>query len=111
MVYFQKRRTPASHQNNRAESTIMTILEQLWNGTLRPAETPNPPDPRYNELLTLAHETEQKLLSLLTDEGTELFCKLNDIKGELYAMDERKIFATGFSTGANLMLEITNTDE
>ena len=88
----------------------MNILEQLWHGQFRPAEMPKPRDPQYNRLLDTAHETEQKLLSMLTDEGKELYSKLNKARTELYDIDERDIYINAFCTGAKLMLEIKNTD-
>ena len=90
----------------------MTILEQLWYETLHPAEILKPTNPQYNEFLDTADETEKKLRSLLTDEGKELFHKLNEIRTEIKDMDDCDIFIRGFSVGARLMLEIMqNTDE
>ena len=89
----------------------MTILEQLWYEQFHPAVIPKPHDPKYNEYLNTADECEKKLLSLMTDEGKELYHKLNEARTELYNIDEREIYINGFCTGANLMLEITkNTD-
>ena len=101
-----KRSLPASHQNNRAESFTMTVLEQLWQGTLHPAETIKPTNPEYSQLQSTADETEQKLLSLLTDEGKELFYKLKDISAQLCTIDEYDIFTNAFRLGAKLMQEI-----
>lgn len=109
--YIQSERKPVSHPNNRAESTTMTILEQLWNGTFHPFEIKKPSFSQYNDLLTTAHESEQKLLSLLTEEGKELYNKLTEARTELYSIDEYEIYTNGFRTGAKLMLEIINTDE
>ena len=84
----------------------MTVLEQLWQGTLHPAETIKPTNPEYSQLQNTADETEQKLLSLLTDEGKELFYKLKDISAQLCTIDEYDIFTNAFRLGAKLMQEI-----
>ena len=89
----------------------MTILEKLWNNAISSNEIKKPPYPHYDELLNTAHETEQKLLSLLPEEGKVLYGKLNEVRTELYSMDEYEIYKSGFRTGAKLMLETTNTDE
>ena len=89
----------------------MTILEQLWNNAISSNKVKKPSHPQYDELLNTAHETEQKLLSLLPEEGEELYGKLNEVRTELYSMDEFEIYKSGFRTGAKLMLETTNTDE
>lgn len=83
----------------------MTILEQLWYENLHPAEIIKN-DPKYSKLLDTADETEKKFLSLLTDEGKELFDKLKDAHTELYAIDECDIFINAVRLGARLMLEI-----
>ena len=88
----------------------MTILEQLWQDKIHPAEIKSH-DPRYNKFLDIADESETKLLSLLSDEGKKLFEKLTEARSELHAINELEIFKTGFRTGANLILEIKNTDE
>ena len=64
-----------------------------------------PQHPQYIQLLNTADETEKQLLSLLTDEGKELFYKLKGINTELYAIDESDIFINAFRLGANLILE------
>ena len=89
----------------------MTIIEKLWNNAISSNEVKKPSHPRYDELLNTAHETEQQLLTLLTDDGKELYGKLSEVRTELYCMDEYEIFKNGFQTGAKIMLEITNTDE
>ena len=89
----------------------MTLLEQLWHGKLHPAEITKPTLPRYNECLNEADETERKLLSLLTEEGKELYRRLTELRTELYDTENFYIFKNGLRTGAKLMLEITeNTD-
>ncbi|MCH5200961.1 MAG: hypothetical protein J1F60_08375 [Oscillospiraceae bacterium] len=89
----------------------MTILEQLWHGTLRPAEIKKPPTSRYNDLLDAADETEKKLFFLLTDEGKELYQKIGELRMELYDTENFRIFAKGFHTGAKLMLEIMENEK
>ena len=65
-----------------------------------------PTNPEYSQLQGIADETEQKLLSLLTDGGKELFNKLKDTSTQLYAFDEYDIFSNAFRLGAKLMHEI-----
>lgn len=69
-----------------------------------------PTHSQYNDLLDTADKTESKFLSLLTEEEKELYYKINEIRTELYNMDEYEIFKNGFCMGARLMLEITDTD-
>lgn len=103
--YLQKGVCPSPPKITGQKATAMTILEQLWQGTLRPAEMKKPQHPQYTQLLNTADETEKQLLSLLTDEGKKLFYKLKGINTELYAIDESDIFINAFRLGANLILE------
>ena len=89
----------------------MTILEQLWHGAFRPAEIERPQTAEYIELLDTADENEKRLLSLLTDEGKELYFKLAELRTELCDTENHRIFAKGFSAGAKLMLEIMENDK
>ena len=88
----------------------MKILEQLWNEALNSNKIKKPSHPQYNELLDAADKTEKKLLSLLNEEGKELYYKMNEIRSSLYSMDESEIYKNGFRLGAKIMLEITNAD-
>lgn len=89
----------------------MTILEQLWHGQLHPAEITKPSTPQYSELLDTADESEKKLLSLLTGEGKELYCKLSELRTELYDTENFHIFTNGIRIGAKLMQEIMENDK
>ena len=57
----------------------MKILEQFWNEALNSNKIKKPSHPQYNELLDAADKTEKKLLSLLNEEGKELYYKMNEI--------------------------------
>lgn len=102
------RASPPLIPNNRAESNIMKILEQLWHNKLTPIPPRDHSNTRYTELLNITCEAEEKLQSLLTDEGKELFQNYTDALADLYDISECDIFINGFRIGAKLMLEITD---
>ena len=76
-----------------------------------PGRNNTPRTPQYNDFLDAADVTEKKLLSLLTDEGKELCCKINELRTELCDTENFHIFANGFRMGARLMQEIMENDK
>lgn len=97
------RSQPVSQKNNRAESNIMGILEDLWDGKIVPCERKSTPTEEAVRKVIL--KKEEKLTPLLSPEAKEIFEELMDSQGELASLNDCEIFAEGFRMGAKLMLE------
>ena len=86
----------------------MKILEELWHKGLSPSEAKRETNAQYVKQLNIIEKNREKLLSMLSDEGKELFEKIMDSQAELSCMDNCEIFASGFRMGARVMLEVAD---
>ena len=84
----------------------MNILEELWYGTIEPAEYDTSPSKEYKELLQLISRNEDKLLATMTDAQKELFTKYADCVREHQAVAENLLFQNSFRLGARIILEV-----
>ena len=87
----------------------MSILTELYLGNINP-RTLKINDSNFEKLLELISESENKLISQLTEEQKILFEKIRDCDCEISDITEREIFIQGFKLGARLMLEVLSDD-
>ena len=85
----------------------MRILEDLWYGEVIPWQMGIKSE-QYKGLMAQIAESEEKLLSLLSEEGKEVYEKLMAQQSEALALEQREAFLRNFKLGAKFMLEITD---
>ena len=84
----------------------MKILEELWHQGLHPSEAKRNTNMQYLKQQNKVDENAEKLLSMLSEDGKEIFEKFMDDQAELSCIDNCEIFASGFRMGARMMLEV-----
>ena len=84
----------------------MSVLEELWYGSLEPSEYSFSSSWEYKELLHLVSRSEEKLLSTMTQEQKELFSRYSDCVREFQSLTELLLFQSSFKLGAKLMAEM-----
>lgn len=84
----------------------MTILEELWSGTLSAGGKNYYLGEDIKEATTKAAAAEKALGQLLDGKGKAAFEKYQVCQQELMLLTDKATFARGFQLGARLMLEI-----
>jgi len=82
-----------------------TLLQQLYDGEIYPAEQPVPQNPQYRELCRKLGEEKEYLREQLSASDRERFDAMENLSQEienLYSYDD---FSCGFRLGAGLMIE------
>ena len=84
----------------------MTILEELWSGTLSAGGKNYYLGEDIKEATTKAAATENALGQLLDSRGKAAFEEYQVCQQELILLIDKATFVRGFQLGARLMLEI-----
>ena len=88
----------------------MNIIEELYNGNIRPFADKVDSSDYYEEVITKLLDIENSLSSFLgslpnATKEQELFLQLIDSQGELSSYSETQRFIRGFSLGARFMMD------
>ena len=75
----------------------MTVLEDLWFGSINPHETILKNNKRFKHLLSLMGRNREKLTDTLTEQQIELLEKYDDVINEMHSIAEVESFSFGFS--------------
>ena len=89
---------------------MKNLIDELWNGNIQPLEETTPTDEMKDVSRHISQRTEA-LREMLSEDGTALLEKLVDNFYESSSLLAREAFKHGFKLGANLMLEIRDTEE
>lgn len=84
----------------------MSIIRQIYEGELFPAESQYPDDPEY---LRMRRELESKLSRLnamLDENGRQLLEDILSLRMSMDGMGNADMFEAGFIVGARIMMEI-----
>ena len=85
----------------------MKILEDLWYGKVIPWQKGIKSE-ECKTLMAQIAEDEEKLLSLLSNEGKEIYEQLMEHQSEAVALEQREAFIRNFKLGARFMMEMTD---
>ena len=86
----------------------MTILNELYNGNIEPAQRFVKKGSEYQSLQNEFAEMAEQLTATLNKEQKQLFLKVEDVLLNLNSISEEEIYIDGFCTGAKMLLEILN---
>ena len=89
----------------RGENLIMTLLENMWYGNIKPQESFTENDQQYRKMIDLICRNEEKLKNSLSEEQKEMLEKISEAATELNVYLEEKAFRYGFAFAARIMLE------
>ena len=83
----------------------MTILENLWYGSIRPVEEFVDGNTEYKSLLHLVGNNREKFEASLSHEQAELFEKFYTVANEMNVVSEVAAFKYGFKLAVGLLTE------
>ena len=89
---------------------MKNMIDELWSGNIQPLEETTPTVEMRDVSRHISQRTEA-LREMLSEDGTALLEKLVDDFYESSSLLTREAFKRGFKLGANLMLEIRDTEE
>ena len=84
----------------------MSIIRQIYEGELHPAESRYPDDPEY---LRMWRELESKLnhlTAMLDENGKQLLEDVLNLRMGMDGMGNADMFEAGFRLGAEIMVEV-----
>ena len=92
---------------------MQSIIEELYDGNITPAERSFRRTGEYAHILQLVTRNEEKLAKTLTEAQKETFEKFKDGTSELSGVTEVTAFTLGFKLGLRLTVEafIVGNDE
>jgi hypothetical protein len=82
-----------------------SILQQLYDGKIYPAENIKPSNPKYNEADKALSEEINYLMNTLSGDTLKRFKKINDLQCETVSIYLYESFAYGFRLATSLMAE------
>ena len=89
----------------------MYILEDLYNGNVRPGERSFKQNSQYSRALAQAVESGDALSKSLTEEQKKLFEAYMDAQREVNILTDCETFIYSFKLGAKLMLDVLGNGE
>ena len=84
----------------------MSVLKQLYNGKIYPAENNVPDTEEYCKESMIAERIEEKFKAGLTEEQHELFEQYMSATAKVDKLIQEEVFRQGFVMGATLQKEI-----
>ncbi len=85
---------------------IMSALENLYYGDIKPCALSINQNATFKELLKTITASEKSLIEQFTDEERDLYDQLKNCDIRISDITQRDMFIQGFKLGARLMLEI-----
>lgn len=82
-----------------------TLLQQLYDGEIYPAEDVNPKNPKYRELCRKVGEEREYFRNKFSGSDREQFDEMDNLYQEITAIYGYEDFSFGFRLGAGLMAE------
>lgn len=84
----------------------MSVLKELYNGRIYPAENNVPDTEEYRKATTQAEEFGERLTTEMSDRQIELFEQYMSATGIVDKLIQEEVFRQGFVMGATLRKEI-----
>ncbi len=88
----------------------MSILEELYYGNIDLHIRRNQ-NAQLRKIQALFIQNENKMRAMLDKDQTDWFERCKELGGELSELQEREMFAKGFSLAVRIMVEVMNTME
>ena len=88
----------------------MSILDELYNGNVVPAEKFVKKDSEYARLISELAECTEKVSVLLDGNEKKLWERMMDADHAMELLSEKQSFIDGFCLGARIMLEVMSRD-
>ena len=85
---------------------MKSILAELYNGSVYPAEQVCPTDPEYRPVNREIGEIKQYIESKLSEEDKQRFEELENLYCQSAGMESTEIFACGFRLATMIMIEV-----
>lgn len=88
----------------------MKVLEEFWYGNINPIERPFHRQRKFDKILKLLNQNEEKLVGSMNDDEKELFQKYKACNNEILQITECEVFRKGFKLGARFFMECFEND-
>lgn len=85
---------------------MQSVIDDLYDGEIRPSETLMPQDPKYREMSKQVGEEKKYFSGILDESDRKRFDELDDLQTLVGRMIEKEFFAYGLKLGIMLMLEV-----
>jgi len=85
---------------------MKSILTELYNGSVFPAEQVFPRDPEYRHVNCGIEKVRQQIIDSLSDGDQQLFEELENLHCQSNYIEAAEIFACGFRLAALMMVEV-----
>ena len=85
---------------------MKSMIEELWNGNIFPAEICGVGDPEIEDLVRLIERHRERLLGELNREQKDVFEKYADCEDEYACLITARAFRDGFRLAGRLMAEM-----
>lgn len=89
----------------------MSIIEELYNGTLAPVENMVPKNPSYRQICRQIGNDREYFEKILSEKDREKFKRWNDLIYEYEKMVEFTNFSNGFKLGMQMGCEVFGQEE
>lgn len=83
----------------------MNILDELYDGNIRPNEKKITENSEYGKLLNMLNENYAELYKLLNDKEQCILKRIEETESEITSLTDREAFKQGFTLGMKLALE------
>ena len=84
---------------------MFNIIEDLWNGSIRPCQNCETDDPQVGELISLMQRNKDKLRKELNPSQTNILQNYVDCTEEYLCLSSMYAFREGFSLACKLLTE------
>lgn len=84
---------------------MMSVIKQLWYGSLYPIGKSNDTTDKTKELILKLDESEKSIVMKMTEEEKQAFERHLELTDEMYSNLLADAFAQGFKLGARLIKE------
>lgn len=89
---------------------MKSVITELYNGNIFPAENDMPTDSKYRANLDNVGQEIEELQKVLTGEQYDKLEHMMDMNSEVVNMENKAMFAAGIRFGIELMVEIYSMD-
>lgn len=84
----------------------MSIIKQIYKGTLFPPESKYPSDPEYLRMRNELQSKLEYLNAMLDESGRQLLEDVLTLRTDMDSLGDVDTFISGFKIGAEIILEI-----
>jgi len=86
----------------------MSTIKDLWDGNIRPFERMRPQSAEYHMLIEKLSVQAKALQCELSDKGTDILEKYEDLMMSIQNLEVYRAFEDGFCLGVDLIMDVVS---